>query len=761
MNATLTETVFPPADGHGSMKFTFPPESRPLEGYTIKRAIHRGGFGEVYYALSDGGKEVALKLLQQNLEVELRGVTQCLNLKHPHLVTIFDIRTDADGDHWVVMEYMHGRSLDRLLADHNGPLSLAEAEKWLAGIVEGLSFLHDRGIVHRDLKPANIFLENGVVKIGDVGLSKFITHSKRSAQTESVGTVYYMAPEVSRGRYGHEVDIYSLGVLLYEMLTGRLPFNGESTAEILMKHLTEKPDLSPLPRRLRPVLANALEKDPLKRTADARQLLAEFRQAVAGIEIPRTLSEDSFAAATGGSRSDAPGNRAEGPSPPWRDTPVSWGEMPDKKWQKYVARMERKAARHARREERKAVRHAFRMERKAAKHARKTGPPAQNLPHPPHRPQEDNRGRSMPASVAVAAPSAGKSGPSANGLPERKNHNGRDEQTPPWLPIVALVVLVLAVTMPHTFVSLVHVLLRVVLVGGILVLLWWGSRRVRHWFSSWKPLSSAAGSARVVPVVDLEQPTKRPPLRPDVASSYRPPNAGRPARPSYAHPSQLEPETPRHIPARTRLIEWCSSLSFAVFATALVTAGVAFLSPVLHSPSQILFFAVSSLLGSWGILSAAKWYEGTRTPSGHRRLVTMLAGLAVGLTTFALYDFLPVSLVPAETNGGASFFAEISAGPEIEEAAFLPPGPVTFLLFFGGLFLLRRWWRHADSLRRSRVSVSSVLLTTLTAMLWALFLGFPVLWGVTWAAAVSSVVHLAAVWIPPADRRQLLEGQHG
>ena len=84
------------------MKFTFAPESRPLDGYTIKRAIHRGGFGEVYYALSDAGKEVALKLLNNNLEVELRGVRQCLNLKHTNLVTIFDIREDGDNDHWVV-----------------------------------------------------------------------------------------------------------------------------------------------------------------------------------------------------------------------------------------------------------------------------------------------------------------------------------------------------------------------------------------------------------------------------------------------------------------------------------------------------------------------------------------------------------------------------------------------------------------------------------------------------------------------------------
>lgn len=272
------------------MKFTFAPETRPLAGYTIKRAIDRGGFGEVYYALSDAGKEVALKLLQRNQQVELRGVSQCLNLKHPNLVTIFDIRTDEEGDHWVVMEYMSGKSLEQVLADHPHGLPPHEIEAWLSGLAAGITFLHDRGVVHRDLKPANVFRENGVVKIGDVGLSKYITPSRRSAQTESVGTVYYMAPEVAHGKYGSELDVYSLAVMTYEMLTGRVPFNGESTAEILMKHLTEPPALSPLPADLRPVLARALEKDPLRRTPSAGQFAAEFQNALHGspwIEEPK------------------------------------------------------------------------------------------------------------------------------------------------------------------------------------------------------------------------------------------------------------------------------------------------------------------------------------------------------------------------------------------------------------------------------------------------------------------------------------------
>jgi hypothetical protein len=327
------------------MKFTFGPESKPLDGFTIKRAIHRGGFGEVYYALTDAGKEVALKLLHNNLEVELRGVAQCLNLKHPNLVTIFDMKQDNEKDHWIVMEYVGGKGLYDVLQQHPAGLPLNEVLSWLSGMTAGLSFLHDRGIVHRDLKPANVFSESGVVKIGDVGLSKYISESRRSAQTQSVGTVYYMAPEVARGRYGREVDVYSLGVILYEMITGRVPFEGETTAEILMKHLMNEPDLSVLPDRLRPVIGAALEKDPNKRISDVEELERRFRIAIqeSGFAVdkpapvrPRAVSSSPrSASAMATTLLGSPAGTAKGPVERWWQslatlwnekipTPVKW-----------------------------------------------------------------------------------------------------------------------------------------------------------------------------------------------------------------------------------------------------------------------------------------------------------------------------------------------------------------------------------------------------------------------------------------------------
>ncbi len=258
------------------MAYTFKHGDRPLDGFTIQRGIGRGGFGEVYYAISDGGREVALKYLRDNSEIELRGVSQCMNLKSPHLVSIFDVKKNDQGDYFIIMEHIAGPSLSELLIAEPNGLGVEKAAFLLREIGKGLADLHDRGIVHRDMKPANIFYEDGHIKIGDYGLSKFISVSRHSAQSTSVGTVHYMAPEVGSGNYHRGIDIYALGVILYEMLLGRVPFEGSSMGEVLMKHLTEQPEVSDLPEPFGKVIRKALEKDPKDRYQTVNEMIDDM-----------------------------------------------------------------------------------------------------------------------------------------------------------------------------------------------------------------------------------------------------------------------------------------------------------------------------------------------------------------------------------------------------------------------------------------------------------------------------------------------------
>jgi len=256
---------------------------RPLEGYTIQRAVGRGGFGEVYYALSDSGREVALKVVQGYEEIELRGIRQCMNLKSPYLVTIFDVKYNDQGKPFVIMEYVAGPSLRDLIVESPSGLGAQKSAFMLREIAKGLTYLHDRGIVHRDLKPGNIFYEDGYVKIGDYGLSKAMTASQHSGQTVTVGTVHYMAPEIGQGKYDQSIDIYALGIVLFEMLSGQVPFFGASPGEILMKHMASEPDLDQIDEPFATVIRRAMAKDP----TDRYQTVQEMVEDVFGAEHVR------------------------------------------------------------------------------------------------------------------------------------------------------------------------------------------------------------------------------------------------------------------------------------------------------------------------------------------------------------------------------------------------------------------------------------------------------------------------------------------
>ena len=218
------------------------------------------------------------------------------------------------------MEYVAEPSLEAVLEQRPRGLPPHEALAWIRGIGAGVAYLHERGIVHRDLKPGNIFCDGGVVKVGDYGLSKFISCSRRSGHTESIGTVHYMAPEVANGRYGREIDVYALGVILYELLTGRVPFEGESIGEVLMKHLTERPDVSMLAEPYRGVVARALEKDPALRFRSAAEMMAAL-PAGTGVQLPSQHDSPTDAAHPAG---EEPVLRAVRES--WRKLSRAWNE---------------------------------------------------------------------------------------------------------------------------------------------------------------------------------------------------------------------------------------------------------------------------------------------------------------------------------------------------------------------------------------------------------------------------------------------------
>ena len=177
-----------------------------------------------------------------------------------------------------------------MLRDNPQGLSPERVAQWLGQLAGALDYLHQRGVIHRDLKPGNLLLEDERIKLGDFGLAKQIWPNPDAPHSECVGTVHYMAPEVARGQYGPASDVYSLAVLAYELLTGQVPFPGETPAEVLMKHLTETPRLEHVSTALQPLFGRALAKDPVLRPTTAGQFAHEFQRLVATTDDPHVNS---------------------------------------------------------------------------------------------------------------------------------------------------------------------------------------------------------------------------------------------------------------------------------------------------------------------------------------------------------------------------------------------------------------------------------------------------------------------------------------
>jgi len=267
-----------------------------LAHYRITAAIGAGGMGEVYRATDTKlGREVALKVLPaemasspERLERFQREAKALAALDHPAIVTVHSVE-EAGGVHFLTMQLVEGQPLDRAVPE--GGLSSPRILEIATALADALAAAHEKGIVHRDLKPANVMVTpEGRVKVLDFGLAKFaaaeVTDSSDSQMPTDVqtregvvmGTVPYMSPEqVSGLRVDHRTDIFSLGVLIYEMATGRRPFEGRSSAELASAILRDAPpsvaELRPeLPEELDAVLERCLEKDPRERVQSVREL---------------------------------------------------------------------------------------------------------------------------------------------------------------------------------------------------------------------------------------------------------------------------------------------------------------------------------------------------------------------------------------------------------------------------------------------------------------------------------------------------------
>lgn len=261
--------------------------------YELGRRLGLGGMSTVYEAFDRRlERHVAIKLLAEHLADDEQFVARfrrealaAARLVHPNIVQVFDFGLDEDsGRHYIVMERIVGPSGAQVLRER-GRLSVDEAVDWIAQACRGLQYAHRNGVVHRDVKPGNLLLSeaDGTIKLADFGIAKAAGDQSSITQVGSVlGTAAYLAPEQAAGEEaGPASDLYSLGVVAYQLLSGRLPYEAESLTELALKQQREVPpplhELDPsIPPALSAAVARALELDPRRRYADA----GEMRQAI-------------------------------------------------------------------------------------------------------------------------------------------------------------------------------------------------------------------------------------------------------------------------------------------------------------------------------------------------------------------------------------------------------------------------------------------------------------------------------------------------
>jgi eukaryotic-like serine/threonine-protein kinase len=275
--------------------------------YRILRKLGTGGMANVYLAEDEVlGRRVAIKILNdrhagddQFVERFRREAKNAASLSHPNIVSIYD-RGEAEGTYYIAMEYLDGRSLKELIVAR-GPAPIHLAVDYARQILAAIRFAHRHGIVHRDIKPHNVLVDGeGRLKVTDFGIAR----AGVSQMTEAgsiIGTAQYLSPEQAKGAPVDQTsDLYSVGVVLYELLTGVVPFSGDTPVEIAMKHLSTVPEppsakRADVPRDLDLVVMRALAKDPSERYQSAEEMDADLRRINRGVAISPVTEEAATA----------------------------------------------------------------------------------------------------------------------------------------------------------------------------------------------------------------------------------------------------------------------------------------------------------------------------------------------------------------------------------------------------------------------------------------------------------------------------------
>jgi len=280
--------------------------SATIGRYHIVQEVGRGGMGVIYKGHDPIlERSVAIKILSQQLvqnpemkERFIREAQAAARLNHPFIAGIYDIN-EHEGIYYIVFEFIEGQSLDKILAETQA-MPLPKTLEYFIPVCQALDYAHQHGIVHRDVKPGNILVaDTGEVKVADFGIAWVETANTLTQPGEILGSFYYFSPEQARGeKVDRRADIYSLGVMLYEMLTGKLPFKADNPAALIQLHLTAEPKPptlynSAIPKKVEAAILKAMQKD----ASDRFQNLADFIKELEVEEVREDLFKTSISPA--------------------------------------------------------------------------------------------------------------------------------------------------------------------------------------------------------------------------------------------------------------------------------------------------------------------------------------------------------------------------------------------------------------------------------------------------------------------------------